>query len=79
MANNESTYYVIVESTIRYAKNLKSSEKLIYADITTLSKKYGHCTASNSYFAKLYDVHKNTVGRWINKLVKLGYLKTSYL
>lgn len=47
----------------------------MYSEITALSNKYGYCSASNTYFAKLYKVHKDTISDWINNLKKYGYIK----
>lgn len=69
-------FYGILPADIRYNKNLKPMEKILYTEITALSNKEGYCYATNSYFANLYEVHKNTVSSWINNLEKQGYIKT---
>tara|TARA_R100001594_G_scaffold17072_2_gene34938 strand:+ start:1877 stop:2473 length:597 start_codon:yes stop_codon:yes gene_type:complete len=66
-------YYAIIPSDVRYS-NLKPNAKLLYGEITALSNKLGYCFASNSYFAELYGVSKNTVSRWISDLTKLGFI-----
>lgn len=68
-------YYGILPANVRYDKRLKPMEKIMYTEITALTNKNGYCYASNSYFAELYEVHKNTVGVWINHLVECGYLR----
>ncbi len=60
---------------VRYDTRLSSSEKLLYAEITSLAQKDGYCFANNAYFAKLYGVSKSTVTRWISNLQKQGYVK----
>lgn len=72
-------YYGILPANVRYDKNLKPMEKIMYSELTALSNKNGYCNASNSYFAELYEVHKNTVGLWINHLEKLGYIKSQLI
>lgn len=69
-------YYGILPANVRYDKNLKPMEKILYCELTALSNKYGYCNASNSYFAKLYEVHKDTVSSWINNLKKQDYIDT---
>ena len=69
-------YYGILPANVRYDKELKPMEKILFTEISSLTSKEGYCYAKNSYFAELYDVHKNTVGNWINNLVKKGYLKS---
>ena len=66
-------YYAIIPANVRYS-NLKPNAKLLYGEITALSNKLGYCFASNTYFADLYDVSKNTVSRWLSDLKKLGFI-----
>ena len=73
MKENPS-YYAIIPASIRYNPNLSMSSKMLYGEITALCNKEGFCWASNEYFAKLYGVHKNTVSKWINDLIKEGFL-----
>lgn len=74
--NNETpSYYAILTANVRYDNDLTDSEKLLYAEITALSNKYGYCTASNRYFAKLYNVTDVTISRRISNLKQRGYLK----
>lgn len=70
----QPTYYSILTADVRYDRNLTDSEKLLYSEITALSNRYGYCTATNNYFAKLYDVTKVTISRRISNLKKHGYL-----
>jgi transposase len=72
-------YYAILPANVRYDKELKPMEKIIYAEITALANIKGYCYASNLYFAKLYDVSKETVSRWIGNLEKEGYVKTKLI
>ena len=72
-------YYGILPANVRYDKNLKPMEKILYTELTALSNKNGYCNAKNSYFARLYEVHKNTAGSWINNLEKLGYIRSKLI
>ena len=66
-------YYAIIPANVRYS-TLKPNAKLLYGEITALSNKLGYCFASNSYFAELYNVNKNTVSRWLGDLKRLGFI-----
>ena len=71
-------YYAIITADVRYDNSLSSSEKLFYGEISALSSKTGECWASNSYFAKLYDVSPSTISAWVGKLEKAGYIDVRY-
>lgn len=72
---DQPSYYSIITANVRYDNRLTDSEKLLFAEITSLSNKYGYCTASNGYFATLYNVVKETISRRISNLTNFGYLK----
>ena len=69
-----SEYYAIIPANVRYDRNLKANEKLLYGEITALCNKKGYCWANNDYFSKLYNVGKNTISIWIQNLIKCGYI-----
>ena len=71
---NQVSYYAIIPATIRYNKELKPAEKLLYGEITALANKNGFCYAKNRYFADLYNVTIHTVSQWISHLEKLDFL-----
>ena len=67
-------YFSILSADVRYSKELKANEKLLFSEITALSNKDGYCFASNSYFSKLYDVSIQSISSWINHLKECGFL-----
>lgn len=75
--NEENTvnYYAIIPATVRYDKELKFAERLLYGEITALSNTSGYCYAKNKYFAELYAVSNETISRWLSHLKKLGYIE----
>lgn len=72
-------YYAIIPAKVRYDKELKGNEKLLYGEITALANKEGYCTATNTYFSKLYAKHKDTIQEWISKLKSRGYIETQLI
>lgn len=69
MKEDQPNYYAIIPANVRYA-NIPDKAKLLYGEITALCNKEGYCWANNTYFANLYQVHKNTISRLIGILVK---------
>lgn len=75
----QPSYYAIIPAVVRYNKNLKANEKLLYGEISALANKRGYCSASNAYFAELYGTTPETVSRWVANLVKQGCLKSEII
>jgi CTP-dependent riboflavin kinase len=75
MENKEPAYYSIIPAPVRYDKRLSSSSKILYAEITSLTNKYGFCYSNNKYFQNLYKVSKQTINNWLFQLEKYGYIK----
>ena len=73
--SEKPSYYSILTSEVRYDKRLSDSEKLLYAEITSLTQKNGECWAGNKYFSELYGVHEKTISKRISKLKKLKYIE----
>ena len=72
------SYYAIIPAEVRYS-NLKPNAKLLYGEITALSSKEGYCFATNNYFAKLYNVTKNTISLWVSQLNKEGFISVELI
>lgn len=68
----KANYFAIIPASIRYNKELKFGERLMYGEITALSNKEGYCYAKNKYFADLYNVSQSTISRWISHLAELN-------
>jgi hypothetical protein len=74
----QKNYYAIIPANVRYDKELPSSAKLLYGELTALSNEKGFCWATNEYFAELYGVHNKSISRLISQLEKKGYVKISH-
>lgn len=72
----QPNYYAVIPADVRYDKELKANEKILYGELSALANKHGYCNASNAYFSQLYDKHKDTISEWISNLAKKGYIKT---
>lgn len=76
--DEKPNYYAIIPADVRYDKDLRANEKLLYGEITALTKKTGECWASNSYFSELYGVKPNAIATWIRHLKNKGYIAVGY-
>lgn len=74
----EHNYYIVIPATIRSAKDITPTQKLILGEIITLSKNSGTCWASNRYFAEVYDISRRSVITHIQELESKGYVKIRY-
>lgn len=68
-------YWGILPADVRYSKNLRPSEKVLFTELSALTNDKGYCWASNGYFAKLYGVGKQTVSLWFSHLQKEGFIR----
>lgn len=74
MGNIMNCYPAIIPANVRYDKDLPANAKLLYGELSVLCQQKGFCWATNSYFAKLYDVDTRTVRRWLSALKSKGYI-----
>lgn len=79
MYKDNPSYYAIIPADVRYDKRLKANEKLLFAEITSLTNKKGCCWASNKYFADLYGVTNQAISKWIKELKDNGYIDVEYI
>lgn len=79
MNESQPNYYAVIPARIRYDKDLKPNEKLLYGEITALANKRGECWASNKYFSELYEVHQDTISKWISNLKNKGYISVELI
>lgn len=72
------SYYAIITADVRYDERLSPSEKLMWGELTCLTNKFGFSTASNNYFAKLYNKDPSTISKWVKHLEECGYITVDY-
>ena len=72
------SYYAIIPAEVRYDNDLRANEKLLYGEITALSKQTGECWAGNNYFSELYNVKPNAIAVWIRHLKEKRYIDIEY-
>ena len=72
---DKPSFVSFLPAFVRYNEELSLFERILYAEITSLSNKEGYCFAKNSYFAKVYKKSESQVSRAIAHLAKLGFVK----
>ena len=66
--------YLKIPYKILYNKNLDSDNKILLAEIESLSKLPGGCYASESHFAEILDYNREAVNKRLNKLEGMGFI-----
>ena len=77
--NEKPNYYAVIPAHVRYDKELRSNEKILYGEISALTNANGECFASNSYFSKLYEVAPQAISKWIKDLEEKKYIEIDYI
>lgn len=75
---DKPNYYAVIPADVRYDLNLTDKAKLLYGEITALTKKNGYCYASNKYFSEIYSVSITTIKRLMKQLEDNNYIKREY-
>lgn len=75
MGDIKPNYYAVIPATVRYDKDLSSTAKLLYGEITSLANSKGYCWATNSYFQDLYNISDRQVQRILKQLFDKNYIK----
>ncbi len=73
---NKAERYIVIPETVLHDKGLKSTAKLLYGEIASLTSKDGYCYATNDYFAKKYGCSKTSISRYVSSLEKKQFVKT---
>jgi hypothetical protein len=75
MENENPNYYAVIPANVRYCKGLSSTAKLLYGEIAALANAEGYCWATNTYFAKLFDMSVSTIAHTIGTIEEAGFIK----
>jgi hypothetical protein len=76
--SEDPSFFTIIPISVLHDDSLSPNAKLLYAEITGLTKQTGYCWAQNQYFAKLYKTSERTIIRWINELQANGHISVHY-
>lgn len=67
-------YYAIIPGSVRYCENLEMGAKMLYGEISALTRGIGCCEPSAQYFADLYDVKVSKIIKWIEDLMENEFI-----
>lgn len=71
----KKSFYAIIPAYVRYDKDLSSTSKLIYAEITALCNEKGYCWATNKYFSDLFNISVRQVQNILKQLCDKNFIK----
>jgi hypothetical protein len=74
MSHHRDFKGVWIPKEIYLDKNLTVMEKLLLAEIDSLSKEDVGCVASNSYLAEFLGCHRTRASHWVKSLSDKGYV-----
>lgn len=77
--SKEPSYYTVLPSAIRYAKDINFKEKVLLSELVLLSNLKGYCWVSNRWLAELYDLQIDAISKGINNLRKAGYIEVKMI
>jgi hypothetical protein len=75
MEQEQPTRFATLPAEVRYHNKLTPSEKLLYAEITSLADIEGCCFARNAYFAELYNTTTGMIKKRISSLIENGFIE----
>ena len=68
-------FWAVLPSAVRYDRELPSTAKLLYAEISALTDQKGYCFAPNSYFMNLYGISERTLQDHLRSLKVRGFIR----
>lgn len=75
---NEQGYFAVIPVIMFEDKKLTPSDVLVYGVISSLTKKQGHCWASNKYLADIVHVTERQIQYSIKRLKDNGYIHREF-
>lgn len=74
---DKPAFWAVLPAEVRYDEDLPANAKLLYAEISSLTDRRGHCYASNEYFMRVFALSERTIQNLLNALKKGGYIRIS--
>lgn len=72
----QPSFWAILPAKVRYDKEIGSTAKIIFSEITALSNIRGYCSAQNQYFADRFGLSVVQVSRIIKTLTNRHFVRS---
>lgn len=70
----DRSYYRIITADVMYDKELTSTQKLLFAEITALTNEKGYCYATNTTLGERFHITDRAVRNALHKLKEQGHI-----
>ena len=74
---NRPNNKISIPANVRFNSNLSKFDMILFGEINALCAQKGHCWATDSYLAALYNVHISTINKSISRLKKFNLIKAN--
>ena len=71
----EEEFIALLPAQIRYNRDLKPNEKVLYSELLIKSYPLGYCEINNMDLATAFHVTRQSVSGWLSDLVRAGYIE----
>lgn len=75
MADQQPGYWAVIPAEVLRDTVIPANAKLLFGDISTLTRANGYCYATTAYFADLYGWSERTVYRLLKALEDQGHIE----
>ncbi len=76
---NQPSYFSVIPTPVRDDKRLPASARLLYGDISSLTRSEGFCWASNEWFARKTNLSIRAISKLVTCLQRAGHIRVEIL
>ena len=71
----EEEFITLLPAQIRYNRDLKPNEKVLYSELLIKAYPLGYCEVNNMELATSFHVTRQSISGWLSDLVRAGYIE----
>jgi len=75
----QPNFYSVIPAPVRDDKRLPASARLLYGDISSLTKSEGYCWASNEWLAEKTGLSIRGISKLVTCLQRAGHIRVEIL